>query len=54
MHRVEKCVVSVEGVELERVLDLLLSSAEPTATLAVKLEIARSDGESDASQDFLP
>lgn len=54
VHPVEKVVISLEGAELERVLDLLLSSAEPTATLAVKLEIARSDGESDASQDFLP
>ena len=48
MHRVEKCVVSVEGVELERVLDLLLRSTGSTATIAVKIEIARADGETDA------
>lgn len=45
---IEKCVISIEGVELERVLNALLSSADATATIAVKLEIARPTGEADS------
>lgn len=54
VHPVKKYSISIEGAELERVLSLLLCSAETYATIAVKLEITRSDGENDASQDFLP
>ena len=48
MRRVETCTISLEGVELERILDLLLHSTESTLTIAVQVEITRPDGETDA------
>ena len=52
--RIKKCTISIEDAELERVLSLLLCSAETYATIAIKLEITRSEAENDTSQDFLP